>query len=46
LVFGSDFPHSEGLPDPVQYAKNIEGIGEDNIRKIMRENLKGFLTFA
>lgn len=46
LVFGSDFPHSEGLPDPVQYVRNIEGIGEENIRKVMRDNLKEFLTFT
>jgi predicted TIM-barrel fold metal-dependent hydrolase len=46
LVFGSDFPHSEGLPDPVQYAKTIEGIGPDNVRKLMRDNLKSFLTFS
>ncbi len=30
----------------MQYAKNIEGIGPDNIRKIMRDNLKDFLTFS
>jgi predicted TIM-barrel fold metal-dependent hydrolase len=46
LVFGSDFPHSEGLPDPVQYVKTIEHIGDDKIRKVMRENLQEFLTFT
>jgi predicted TIM-barrel fold metal-dependent hydrolase len=45
LVFGSDFPHSEGLPDPIQYVKNIEGIGPENIRKVMRDNLERYLTF-
>lgn len=45
LVFGSDFPHSEGLPDPIQYVKTIEGIGDDKIRLLMRDNLKDFLTF-
>lgn len=43
LVFGSDFPHSEGLPDPVQYVSQLKGLDDDTIRKIMRDNLANFL---
>jgi predicted TIM-barrel fold metal-dependent hydrolase len=43
LVFGSDFPHSEGLPDPVQYASQLKGLDDDTVRKIMRDNLANFL---
>jgi predicted TIM-barrel fold metal-dependent hydrolase len=43
LVFGSDFPHSEGIPDPMQYAAQIQGLEDGIIRKIMRDNLAGFL---
>ncbi len=43
LVFGSDFPHSEGLPDPVQYASQLKGLDDITVRKIMRDNLANFL---
>jgi predicted TIM-barrel fold metal-dependent hydrolase len=43
LVFGSDFPHSEGLPDPVQYTSQLKGLDEITVRKIMRDNLASFL---
>ena len=33
LVFGSDFPHSEGLPDPVQYASQLKGLDDDTVRR-------------
>ena len=44
LVFGSDFPHSEGLPDPVQYASQLKGLDQPTVRKIMRDNLANFLA--
>lgn len=44
LVFGSDFPHSEGLPDPVQYASQLQGLDEEIVRKIMRDNLASFIA--
>lgn len=43
LVFGSDFPHSEGLPDPLQYTTQLGALDPAIVRKIMRENLEGFL---
>jgi len=43
LVFGSDFPHSEGLPDPIQYASQLKGLDDVTVKKIMRDNLAGFL---
>ncbi|MGE0881067.1 MAG: amidohydrolase family protein [Acidimicrobiia bacterium] len=44
LVFGSDFPHSEGLPDPVQYVATLQGIDEARTRKLMRDNLYDFIN--
>jgi predicted TIM-barrel fold metal-dependent hydrolase len=43
VVFGSDFPHGEGLPDPSDYLKTLRGKGEAEIRAIMRDNLARFL---
>ncbi len=39
VLFGSDFPHPEGLADPATYVKELEGQSEDTIRKIMGGNL-------
>ena len=44
IVFGSDFPHGEGLAWPKQYVPNQLGdFSEDEKRKIMRTNLAEFL---
>ena len=43
LVFGSDFPHPEGLPDPVTYVNELHELSEDDQRKIMSTNLAEFL---
>ncbi len=39
VLFGSDYPHPEGLADPASYTKQLEGLPEEWIRKIMGENL-------
>ncbi|ONH33335.1 amidohydrolase family protein [Pseudofrankia asymbiotica] len=43
LVFGSDFPHSEGVPDPMQYVTLLKDLDDTTIRKIMRDNLVRFI---
>jgi predicted TIM-barrel fold metal-dependent hydrolase len=43
LVFGSDFPHSEGLPDPVQYVTQLGKLDDDVVYKLMRGNTERFL---
>jgi predicted TIM-barrel fold metal-dependent hydrolase len=44
LVFGSDFPHGEGLDDPSKYITQIGDLTEEDQRKIMRDNLASFLV--
>jgi predicted TIM-barrel fold metal-dependent hydrolase len=39
VLFGSDFPHPEGLVDPVSYTQELEGQPEERVRKIMGGNL-------
>jgi predicted TIM-barrel fold metal-dependent hydrolase len=46
LVFGSDFPHAEGLPDPIQYASQLKGLDDATVKKIMRDNLANFLELG
>lgn len=43
IVFGSDFPHGEGLPDPMLYLRQLKNCNDEQIRAIMRDNLAGFL---
>jgi predicted TIM-barrel fold metal-dependent hydrolase len=43
VLFGSDFPHPEGLANPVDFADGLVGLDDDAARKIMRENALGLL---
>jgi predicted TIM-barrel fold metal-dependent hydrolase len=43
VLFGSDFPHAEGLAEPRDFADGVAGLGTDAVRRIMRENLRGLL---
>jgi predicted TIM-barrel fold metal-dependent hydrolase len=44
IVFGSDFPHGEGLAWPKQYVPaQLAGFTEEEKRTIMRDNLANFL---
>lgn len=38
VLFGSDYPHAEGLAEPSAFAADLEGFDEAEIRAIMREN--------
>jgi predicted TIM-barrel fold metal-dependent hydrolase len=43
ILFGSDWPHGEGLAEPVQFTKELTGFSDGDVRKIMRDNVIGFL---
>lgn len=38
ILFGSDWPHGEGLAQPLDFVKELGGFDEHDVRKIMREN--------
>lgn len=44
LLFGSDFPHTEGLPEPTAFVKDIPTFTDDEIRAIMRDNVGDLIT--
>ncbi len=47
IVFGSDFPHGEGLAYPSQYVNaQLGSFTPDEQRRIMRDNLENFLAPA
>ncbi len=38
VLFGSDWPHAEGLAEPSSFVEDLEGFAESEIRQIMRDN--------
>ncbi|MDD7813069.1 amidohydrolase family protein [Mycobacterium sp. CSUR Q5927] len=38
ILFGSDWPHGEGLEDPVAFTEELSAFSAGDIRKIMRDN--------
>jgi len=40
VLFGSDFPHPEGLGNPVSYVEELEHLPEQTVRKIMGGNME------
>jgi predicted TIM-barrel fold metal-dependent hydrolase len=43
IVFGSDFPHGEGLPEPQAYLGQLKNFSDDQVKTVMRDNLARFL---
>jgi predicted TIM-barrel fold metal-dependent hydrolase len=40
IIYGSDWPHPEGLSDPQEYVSDLKGFSPDQQRMIMRDNLR------
>jgi predicted TIM-barrel fold metal-dependent hydrolase len=43
ITFGSDFPHGEGLPDPMVYMSQLTSFDDKQVKQIMRDNLARYL---
>ena len=39
VVFGSDYPHIEGMSEPLSYVDELEGLPHDDIARVMGGNL-------
>jgi predicted TIM-barrel fold metal-dependent hydrolase len=44
VVFGSDWPHAEGLENPASFVKELDGVSDADIYKIMYSNARGLVT--
>jgi predicted TIM-barrel fold metal-dependent hydrolase len=44
VVFGSDWPHAEGLADPTSFIKEIDGVSDADAKKIMHDNARQLVT--
>ena len=38
MIFGSDYPHAEGLADPKSFVDDLPDFSDDDVRLVMREN--------
>jgi predicted TIM-barrel fold metal-dependent hydrolase len=38
VLFGSDWPHAEGLADPSSFVEDLAGFSQDEVKLIMRDN--------
>jgi len=43
ILFGSDYPHAEGLAEPTDFIHDLKGYDSDEVRLVMRENALGLL---
>jgi predicted TIM-barrel fold metal-dependent hydrolase len=46
LLFGSDFPHAEGLAVPTRFVHDIAGFSPEAVRRVMRDNAREFLALG
>lgn len=46
VVFGSDYPHPEGLASPPSYAKKLEAMPDDDVARIMGGNFAEALKIS
>jgi predicted TIM-barrel fold metal-dependent hydrolase len=46
VIFGSDWPHPEGLADPISFVDELKGLGEEDVKKVMGGNLARLLHIA
>jgi predicted TIM-barrel fold metal-dependent hydrolase len=44
ILFGSDWPHAEGLAEPLDFLDDFAGYAPDEIEKVFSTNLKGLLA--
>ena len=41
VIFGSDWPHIEGLEEPLDYVRELKAFDADDTRQILLENATG-----
>jgi predicted TIM-barrel fold metal-dependent hydrolase len=46
VMFGSDYPHPEGLPSPMHMMKRLQGLTDEQVRKVMGLNAAKMLKIG
>jgi predicted TIM-barrel fold metal-dependent hydrolase len=45
VLFGSDYPHPEGMADPLSFVDELHSLPADDVAKIMGGNLNRLMGF-
>ncbi len=40
VIFGSDWPHIEGMPQPLDYLEELTAFSDEDRQKILRDNVR------
>jgi len=43
VLFGSDYPHPEGLAEPADFSESIPDLPAEQLRMVMRDNSYGLI---
>ena len=43
VLFGSDYPHAEGLAEPTDFVKDLQGFSPEEVRLAMHDNARSLL---
>ena len=46
VIFGSDWPHIEALPEPLDYLREVKDLSPDDRRKVLHDNARELLVPA
>ncbi len=44
ILFGSDWPHAEGLAVPTDFVHDLTGYDAGEVKRVMRDNALGLLA--
>ena len=46
VLFGSDYPHPEGMADPISFVDDLDGLPQEQVAKVMGGNLSRLMNVA
>jgi predicted TIM-barrel fold metal-dependent hydrolase len=46
VLFGSDYPHPEGMADPISFVDDLDGLPAADVAKVMGGNLSRLMNVA
>jgi predicted TIM-barrel fold metal-dependent hydrolase len=46
VLFGSDYPHPEGMSDPLSFVDDLQGLPQEDVAKVMGGNMNRMMNLA
>ena len=44
VLNGSDYPHPEGLAEPIEFVQELAGLDDDSVQRVMRDNFAALIA--